>query len=446
MGAAGEGNGQRHPRRRQKRTGSHLNDKPQRDFRMKTTIAAAATIVFLACTLVAPAGQDKAPAAKGRGTVVLSEEARRIHADALVVDGHNDLPWRMRDKGEPFAPILDITQSVPRLHTDIPRLRKGNLGAQFWSAYVPAELMRQKTAVKVTMEQIDLIHRMVKKYADTFEMAATADDVVRIRKQGKIASMIGVEGGHSIDNSLGVLRIYHELGVRYMTLTHSDNLDWADSATDEPKLKGLSTFGERVVLEMNRIGMLVDISHISADTMRHVLRVTKAPVIASHSSAYALAQHPRNVPDDVLELVKKNRGVIMVNFYPGFVMPDGARQMKEMFAVGRELKAKYPNEKEFQEAYEAWRKDHPFSVGSVHDVVDHIEHIIKIAGIDAVGLGSDYDGIGAVPRQLEDVSCYPFITQVLLDRGYSRQDIHKVLGANALRVLRDAEKVAASMK
>jgi membrane dipeptidase len=410
------------------------------------TVLAAASLLLLASGLAAPAGQEKAAAAKGRGVVVLSDEARRIHADALVIDGHNDLPWRLRDKGDPFAPILDITKPNPKLHTDIPRLRKGNLGAQFWSAYVPAELMRQKTAVKVTMEQIDLIHRMVKKYPETFEMAPTADDIVRIHKQGKIASMIGVEGGHSIDNSLGVLRVYHQLGVRYMTLTHSDNLDWADSATDEPKNNGLTSFGERVVFEMNRLGMLVDISHVSADTMRHVLRITKAPVIASHSSAYALAQHPRNVPDDVLALVKKNRGVIMVNFYPGFVMPGGAKEMKELFKVGRELKAKYPGEKEFQEAFEAWRKEHPFDEGSVHDVVDHIEHIVKVAGIDAVGLGSDYDGIGAVPRQLEDVSCYPYITQVLLDRGYSRQDIHKILGGNSLRVLREAELVARNWK
>jgi membrane dipeptidase len=236
---------------------------------------------------------------------------------------------------------------------------------------------------------------------------------VRIHKSGKIASLIGVEGGHSIDNSLGVLRTYYTLGVRYMTLTHSETLDWADSATDKPKSNGLSEFGEEVVLEMNRLGMLVDISHVSADTMRHALRVTKAPLIASHSSAFALADHARNVPDDVLKLVAKNNGVVMVNFYSGFITPEGARASKDMFAADRELSAKY---------------------------------IIKVAGIDHVGIGSDFDGINSTPQQLEDVSCYPYITQELLNRGHSKGDILKILGGNVLRVLRDAEKVAKEWK
>src|SRR5438132_4660636 len=225
---------------------------------------------------------------KSRGVVKLSDEAKRIHAEALVIDGHNDLPWMMREKiGDPFTPVIDISKPQPKLHTDIPRLRQGNVGAQFWSAYVPAELMKKGTAIKATLEQIDLIHRMVKKYPDVFAMASTADDIVRLRKEGKIASLIGVEGGHSIDNSLGVLRTFYDLGVRYMTLTHSDNLDWADSATDVPRHKGLTAFGESVVLEMNRLGMLVDISHVSADTMLTAVKVSKAPVIASHSSAFA---------------------------------------------------------------------------------------------------------------------------------------------------------------
>ncbi|HYT87725.1 MAG TPA: dipeptidase, partial [Gemmataceae bacterium] len=298
------------------------------------------------------------------------------------------------------------------------------------------------TAVKETLEQIDLIHRLVRAYPDTFEMAYTASDIVRIHKGGKIASLIGVEGGHSIDNSLGVLRTFYTLGVRYMTLTHSETLDWADSATDTARHNGLTPFGERVVLEMNRLGMLVDISHVSADTMRHTIKVSRAPVIASHSSAYALAEHARNVPDDVLRLVAKNGGVVMVNFFSGFVVPEGARAMKELFKVGRELREKYPNEKEFREAFAAWRKQHPFPAGSIHNVVDHIEHIIKTAGVDHVGLGSDYDGISTVPRQLEDVSCYPYITQELLNRGHNREAIHKILGGNLLRVLRRAEEVA----
>jgi membrane dipeptidase len=277
-------------------------------------------------------------------------------------------------------------------------------------------------------------------------MAYSADDIVRIRKQGKIASLIGVEGGHSIENSLGVLRMLHALGARYMTLTHTDNLDWADAATDVPKHKGLTAFGESVVLEMNRLGMLVDISHVSADTMRHALKVTRAPLIASHSSAFALAPHPRNVPDDVLKLVAKNNGVVMVNFYSGFITKEGALLLPEMMKTYRELKAKYPNKADFKEAYAAWKKEHPLPTGSIHDVVDHIEHIIKVAGIDHVGIGSDFDGITSTPRQLEDVSCFPFITQELLNRGHAREAIHKVLGGNILRVLRDAETVAKNWK
>jgi membrane dipeptidase len=285
---------------------------------------------------------------------------------------------------------------------------------------------------------------MVQAHPNEFEFARTVDDIERIHKGGKIASLIGVEGGHSIDNSLGVLRTYYMLGVRYMTLTHSETLDWADSATDEAQHHGLTEFGEQVVREMNRLGMLVDISHVSADTMRHALRVTRSPLIASHSSAFALANHPRNVPDDVLKLVAKNGGVVMVNFYPGFIVPEGARATREMFQAARALKEKYPKEEEFQLALQAWEKEHPIAnVGDVYTVVDHIEHIIKTAGIDHVGLGSDYDGINAVPRQLEDVSCYPKITQVLLDRGYNREQIIKILGGNLLRVFRQVEAEAA---
>jgi membrane dipeptidase len=231
-----------------------------------------------------------------------------------------------------------------------------------------------------------------------------------------------------------------------MTLTHSETLDWADSATDKPRSNGLSPFGEQVVLEMNRLGMLVDISHVSAETMRHVLRVSKAPVIASHSSAYALAEHPRNVPDDVLRLLAKNGGVVMVNFFPGFVVPEAARVVKDMFQAARELKSRYPEPREFQAALAQWQREHPIPTGSVRNVVDHIEHIVKIAGIDHVGLGSDFDGINTVPRQLEDVSCYPYITQELLNRGRSREEIHKILGRNLLRAFRAAEEVSKQWK
>jgi membrane dipeptidase len=401
------------------------------------------TIVF-ALLAMAPFGNAAEP--RQRGPVRLTDEARRLHADALVFDGHNDLPYQFRERKDLLFRTIDIAQPQPKLHTDIARLRQGNVGAQFWSAYVDAETAKTKTAVRLTLEQIDVIHRFVKRYRDAFEMASTADDIIRIRKQGKIASLIGVEGGHSIDNSLGVLRMYHALGVRYMTLTHSDNLDWADSATDVPHLKGLSSFGEDVVREMNRVGMLVDLSHVSADTMRHVLRVTKAPVIASHSSAFALAPHPRNVPDDVLKLVAKNGGVVMVNFFSGFITPEGARVAQAMMPAYRDMKKRYANQEEFDAAWSEWKKEHPLPRGSIHDVVDHIEHIIKVAGVDHVGLGSDFDGINSTPVQLDDVSTYPLITQELLNRGHSPDAIRKILGLNALRALREAEKVASEMR
>lgn len=397
----------------------------------------------LAAAADEPGGGDR-EAKRARPPIVLTDEARVFHRQCLLADGHNDLPWVMRTKAGSSFETADIAKPQPQFHTDIPRLRKGNVGWQFWSAYAPASTRQEKRAAHYVLEQIDLIRRMVRRYPDTFEMAKTADDVVRIRRQGKIASMIGVEGGHAIENSLSLLRVYYGLGVRYMTLTHADSLDWADSATDEAKHGGLTTFGEEVVREMNRLGMLVDISHVSAETMKDALRVSRAPIIASHSSARAIAPHPRNVPDDVLELVKQNGGVVMVNYYSGFVVPESARRMTNMFEVRRRLREKFPDNADFAKALAEWRKENPIEAGTIHDVVDHVDHIVKVAGVDHVGLGSDYDGVSLLPAQLEDVSTYPYITQALLDRGYSKPDIRKILGENVLRALRAAEKVAAA--
>jgi membrane dipeptidase len=384
--------------------------------------------------------------AEDRPPVVLSEHARELHASALVFDGHNDLPWEIRTKAGASWEQGDISKSQTRFHTDIERLRAGNVGAQFWSVYVPAETRLNGQSAHQVMEQIDVVKRMIIKYPDVFEFADSADDVERIHKNGKIASLIGMEGGHAIENSLSLLRVFRQLGVRYMTLTHGDTLDWADSATDEAKHGGLTPFGEEVVLEMNRLGMLVDISHVSPETMKDALRVTKAPVIASHSSARAIADHPRNVPDDVLKLVAQNDGVVMVNFYSGFDVPESAAIMADWIGVRRKLKQQFPDEADFKEASARWWKEHPLAPGTIYDVIDHIDHIVKVAGIDHVGLGSDYDGIETVPKQLEDVSKYPFITQALIDRGYADDDIRKVLGLNSLRVLRAADEAAERMR
>jgi N-acyl-D-amino-acid deacylase len=381
-----------------------------------------------------------------RPPVVMTEAGRRIHHEALLADGHNDLPWELRVRQGNSFDATDIAKPQPKMNTDIPRLREGNVGWQFWSVYVPAETGTEGKALATTLEQIALVQEMMKRYPETFEMASTAADVERIRTTGKIASMIGVEGGHSIENSLANLRRFHELGARYMTLTHSDTLDWADSATDDARSGGLSAFGEDVVREMNRLGMLVDLSHVSEETMKDALRITTAPVIFSHSSARGVADHPRNVSDDVLLLVKKNRGVVMVNFFSGFVVPSSAKKMARMFDESRALRKRFPKEEDYQREREKWRRANPIEPGTIHDVVDHIDHIVRVAGIDCVGIGSDYDGVGMLPAQLEDVSTYPLITQELLNRGYTRQQIHRILGGNILRALREAEEASAEMR
>jgi membrane dipeptidase len=367
-----------------------------------------------------------------------------------LIDGHNDLPWRYREYCKDDINGLDLTIShrnrEPSLVTDLPRLRAGGVGGQFWSVYVPSMPTNSDPVVAV-LEQIDMVHRMVARYPKDFELALTADDVVRIHRKGKIASLIGMEGGHSIDNSLGVLRMTYALGARYMTLTHMQNNDWADSATDKPVHHGLTPFGRQVVQEMNRLGMLVDLSHVSDETMRDALNVTQAPVIFSHSSARALCHHARDVPDDILKLVGANGGVVMVTFVPEYLTEIDRADETAVNAEKKRLKELYPDDKgKYTGHLAAWRSIHPDPRhATLTDVADHIDHIREVAGVDHVGIGSDYEGFPHPPWGLEDVSCYPSLLAELLKRGWSKNDIKKVAGLNVLRVLREAEKVSAKL-
>ena len=401
--------------------------------------APAAIFLMTSFSLAATAPD---PAAKYR-----LAEVRKILQQVPLIDGHNDLPWQYRKRGNDLTAI-DLNRNnralKPAVVTDIPRLRAGGVGGQFWSVYVPA-IPAGATAVQAVLEQIDVVHRIVARYPKTFELALTADDIERIHRHGKIASLIGMEGGHSINNSLATLRMTYAMGARYMTLTHTRNTDWADAAGDEPKCHGLTPFGEQVVLEMNRLGMLVDLSHVTDETMRATLRVTKAPVIFSHSSARALCRHARNVPDDVLELTARNGGVVMACFMPGFVVE---RERADLEARDKEedrLKKLFPDdEAKVETELSAWRQTHPAPApATLADVADHIDHIRKVAGVDHVGIGSDFDGFRGAPEGLEDVSCYPPLLAELMRRGYTKAEIRKVAGLNLLRVFREAEKVSA---
>lgn len=398
-------------------------------------IISTGIIIIAASALCAPQAQD------------FMARAKALHKQAPLIDGHNDYPWALRENNiERDINKLDIRSSQPSIHTDIPRLREGGMGGQFWSVYVPASMQGQ-TAVRATFEQIDVVHRMMRKYPDTFELARTAADVERIFKGGRIASLIGMEGGHSIDNSLATLRMFYAVGARYMTLTHGLNNAWADSGTDTPKLGGLSKFGEEVVREMNRMGMLVDLSHTSPETMDDTLRVTEAPVIFSHSVARALNDHGRNVPDSILQQLPKNGGVVMVTFVPGFLSPAVNEHGKRQLAERDRLRALYPGDaSKVDAAVEAWRKTNPEPRATLAEVANHIDHIRKAAGIDHIGIGSDFDGITSVPVGLEDVSTYPALTAELLKRGYSDADVKKILGLNVLRVMKRAEDVAARLQ
>jgi membrane dipeptidase len=361
-----------------------------------------------------------------------------------LIDGHNDLPWKIRQRFGSDLESVNLAAPVSQTQTDLPRLRNGGVGAQFWSVYVPSTLT-DDAAVTATLEQIDLAHRMIRAYPDDLELALTAADIERIFAAGKIASLLGAEGGHSIAGSLGVLRMLHALGVRYMTLTHNHNVPWADSATDEPRARGLTPFGEEVVAEMQRLGMLVDLSHVSADTARAALRVARAPVVFSHSSARALCDHPRNVPDDVLRDLAANNGVCMVTFVPEFVSAecrawdlDLAAEMDRRGIDYKDLSARVQVRKDLLTR-------HPLPPVTLRQVADHIDHIREVAGVDHIGIGGDYDGTERQPEGLADVSGYPRLFAELFSRGWTDKDCAALAGGNILRVLRDAESAAHSL-
>lgn len=406
---------------------------------IRTVLLAAVSLAVLAAP--AQARQSAAGASEARVLQIL----RRTP----LIDGHNDLPWALRQGfgNDPFrvdlATNLDASTS---LHTDIPRLRAGGVGAQFWSVYVPASL-EPVEAAKATFEQIDTVKRIVSAHPDVFEIATTADDIARIHKAGRIASLIGMEGGYSIDDSLGLLREFYDSGARYMTLTHSRTTTWADSATDAPKWGGLSPFGEQVVKEMNRLGMMVDLSHVSEETMLDALRVSTAPVIFSHSSARAVTGHARNVPDAVLRQMPTNGGIVMVTFVPGFISESVRIWGSERSAEVSRLTALNPGDPAAVKAgVEAWTAANPAPRATLDDVVAHIQHVRDVAGIDHVGLGGDFDGVDSLPVGVEGVDAYPRILAELMRRGWSEADIRKLAGENLLRTMRGVEQAATARR
>jgi membrane dipeptidase len=408
---------------------------------MKQTLALA----FAAALLAGPAF-----AAPDAGDA-LDRRVERVLSQTPIIDGHNDLPWEIREKYDLWRRPLDLDADTSRLEhplqTDLVRLRKGHVGAQFWSVWIPTSL-KGPEAVQATLEEIDIVRRMVARYPAELELASTAADIRRIEKEGRIASLIGVEGGHQIGNSPAALRMFYALGARYMTLSHSANNDFADSATDDPVHHGLTPFGKAIVREMNRLGMMVDLSHVSPDVMRHALAETKAPVIFSHSSARAVRDHPRNVPDDVLRLVAANGGIVMANFYPGFVSEAYGRRAADQAAEDARLKTLYPGQPERRKAaLDAWNAANPEPAVPLAGVADHIDHIRQIAGVDHVGIGSDFDGIdGTHPAGLEGVDKYPALFRELARRGWSDGDLAKLAGLNLLRVMTQVEQVAATMR
>jgi membrane dipeptidase len=399
----------------------------------------------LLCSLILNVLAMTAPAAAQTPDAALAHARALLRATPLI-DGHNDLPWEIRRaEGHPRdVAAYDLRRPSPK-HTDLARLAAGQVGAQFWSIYIDGE-MKDSGYARVQLEQFDIARRMIARYPDRLELALGTADIERSVKRKRLASLLGMEGGHAIENSLGVLRAYYALGARYMTLTHNVTLDWADAALDSARHQGLTEFGREVVREMNRLGMLVDLSHVSPATMSDALDVAEAPVIFSHSSARALVDHPRNVPDSILARLPKNGGVVMVTFVPQFVSAEFKAWEESADAERKALRAAVTDSAEFQRQLDAWRTAHPAPAATLAQVVDHIEHVRQVAGIDHVGIGSDFDGVDYVPVGLEDVSKFPDLFAELIRRGWSDADCKKLAGQNLLRAFRAAEETAARLQ
>jgi len=403
-----------------------------RAFTVTTTLRLAAPLSLLFALLPAlVAAQEDAAL----------QHARELLKTTILIDGHNDLPWAIRESKRAPRDVeaYDLRHTTPG-QTDLARLREGGVGGQFWSVYVPGEL--PSGWARVQLEQIDIARRVIAKYPESLALALTADDVEREWRAGRIASLLGMEGGHAIENSLGALRAFYALGVRYLTLTHNSTLDWADSTNDEARHGGLTRFGEEVVREMNRLGMLVDLSHTSADTMRDAIRVSEAPVIFSHSSARALCDVPRNVPDDVLQLLPTNGGVIMITFVPSFISQQVADVTGPAWKELQKRLQGVSDEAQRQALFAEVLGSLKVPEVTIGEVADHIEHARRVAGVDHIGLGGDYDGNDQWPVGLEDVSKYPYLLAELVRRGWSDADLRKLAGENVLRALRQAETVA----
>jgi membrane dipeptidase len=382
-------------------------------------------------------------AAAQENDAALLARARAILERAPLIDTHNDLPSMLIERNDGDLAGLDLGVVHPELCADIPRLREGGVGAQYWSVYTASANVKTNRSLHEALREFDVVLRLVRSRPE-LELARTADDIERIHRSGRIASLIGVEGGHMIEGSLAVLRVFHELGARYLTLTHWDTIEWADAATDRNEHEGLTEFGESVVRELNRLGMFVDLSHVSAETMRDALRVSRAPVIFSHSGARAIDPHPRNVPDDVLQLLPKNGGVVHVNFIKEFVSPADPEWQRRRTAALEDLHTRLDDQKAVDAGIADWEKANPHPGGTIAEVADHIDHIRKVAGIDHIGIGADfYDaGTTSMVPGLRDVSRYPYLFAELLRRGYRDDELLKIAGRNHLRAMRQMEKVA----